>query len=61
MVIFFFQISHSNPTSYLKDTYREKEHSNKTSGLTKSMNMDIWVVGTSSQFFVRSSYTETKF
>ena len=31
----------------LKDTHREKAPSNKTPPLTKSMNMDIWVVGTS--------------
>ena len=29
-----------------RDTHREKAPSNKTPGLTKSMNMDIWVVGT---------------
>ena len=27
----------------------------------KSMNMDIWIVGTSNQFFVRDSYTEIFF
>ena len=26
----------------------------------KSKNMDIWVVGTSNQFFVRGSESETK-
>ena len=30
----------------LKDTYWEKALSNKTPAPTKSMNMDIWVVGT---------------
>ena len=30
----------------LNDTYKEKAPSNKTSGLRKSMNMDIWVVVT---------------
>ena len=29
--------------------------------LQKSMNMDIWVVGTPNQLFRRGSYTETKF
>ena len=29
--------------------------------LTKIMNMNIWVVGTSNQLFRRSSYTDTKF
>ena len=27
----------------------------------KSMNMDIWIVGTSNQLFVRDSYTEKFF
>ena len=29
----------------VKDTHREKARSNKTPALTKSTNMDIWVVG----------------
>ena len=37
----------------LKDTHRKKKTpSNKTSTLSKSMNMDIWVVGTSNQLFL---------
>ena len=44
----------------LKDTHREKAPSNKTPALTKSMNMDIWVFGTSNQLFARGSLTETK-
>ena len=32
---------------------REKAPSNKTPALTKIMNMDIWVVGTLNQLFVR--------
>ena len=44
-----------------KVTYREKAPSNKNPALTKSMNMDIWIVATSNQLFIRSSYTETKF
>ena len=39
----------------LKDTNMEKTPSNKTSALTKSTNMGIWVVGTSNQLFVRGS------
>ena len=39
----------------LKDTHRGKAPSN-----TKSMNMDIWVVGKSNQLFIRGSETETK-
>ena len=38
--------------SLIKDTQREKVASNKTPVLTKSMNMDIWVVGTSNQIFI---------
>ena len=44
-----------------KDTHREKPPSNKTPALTKSMNMDIWAVGSSNQLFIRDCYTETKF
>ena len=45
----------------MKDTHRKKAPSNKTPGLTKSMSMDIWVVGTSDQLSVKGSCTETKF
>ena len=38
----------------VKDTYKEEAPSNKTPALTKSINMDIWVVGTPNQL------TETK-
>ena len=34
-----------------KDTQKEKLHFKDT----KSMNMDIWVVGTSNELFIRSS------
>ena len=37
------------------DTHREKAPLNKTSALTESTNMDIWVVGTSNQLFIRGS------
>ena len=33
--------------------HREKASSNKTSAFTKSVNMEIWVVGISNQLFVR--------
>ena len=33
----------------------------KTPALTKIMNMDNLVVGTSNQLYIRGSYTETKF
>ena len=39
----------------LKNTHREKAPSNKTSVLTRSVNMDIWDVGISDQFFLRGS------
>ena len=45
----------------LKDTHRVKAPSNKTPEITKSINMDIWVVGTSNQLIIKGSYTETKF
>ena len=48
-----WKIGNSNPTNYLKDTHREKASSNKTPALTKSTNMDIGVVGTSNQLFIR--------
>ena len=37
---------------YNKDTHREKTHSNETPVLTKK-NMDVWVVATSNQPFLR--------
>ena len=36
-----------------KDAHREKAPSIKTPALKKSMNMDIWEVGTSNQLFIR--------
>ena len=39
----------------INDTRREKSPSNKTPGLTKSTNIDIWVIGTSNQLFIRGS------
>ena len=36
-----------------KDIHWEKAPSNETPTLSKSMNMDIWVVGTSNQLFIR--------
>ena len=39
----------------IKDTHREKVPSNKTAALTKNMIMDIWVVGTLNQLFIRGS------
>ena len=51
----------NNSKSSLKNTHREKAPSNKITALTKSRNMSICVVGTSNQFFIRGSQTETKF
>ena len=45
----------------LRNTQREKTPSNKAPALTKNVNMDMWLVGSSNQVFVRGSYTETKF
>ena len=45
----------------LKDTHREKTPSNKTPAVVKSINMDIWVVDTSNQLFLKDPQTETKF
>lgn len=48
--------------SYLKGFHfkifltRNKTFSNKTQGLTKSMNMDLWVINTLNQPFLRGSY-----
>ena len=41
--------------SLVKDTYRDNAPTNKTSVLSKSINMNICVVGTENQFFVRGS------
>ena len=50
-----YWISVNKDTMSLKNIHREKTHSNKTPTLFKSMNMDIWVVSTSNQLFVRVS------
>ena len=45
----------------LKTLIGKKPPSYETSVLTKSMDMDIWVVGTSNELFIKGSYIETKF
>ena len=50
-----------NYAKWFKDTHRRKAPTNKTPALTKSMNMDIRIVGTLNQLFIRDSYTEIKF
>ena len=44
----------------VKDTDEKNAPSNKTPVLTKSMNIDIWVVGTSNQVFIRGFHIEKK-
>ena len=39
----------------VKDNHREKSLSNENPVLTKSTNIDIWVVGTANQLFIRGS------
>ena len=64
------QFVDKNPVDYtiicpswhiLKDNYRENAPSSKTKSLTKIINMNIWVIGTLKQLFIRGSYTEIKF
>ena len=45
----------------LKDTYKENTPSYKTQALTKSMNLDIYIVGTLDQHFTVGSNSEIKF
>ena len=40
---------------HIRDTYREKVPSNKTSALREITNMGVWAVGTLSQLFIRGS------
>ena len=42
----------------IKDTRRESTPSNKTQAITKIMNMDILLIGTLNQIFIRGSYTQ---
>ena len=39
----------------IKDTQKKKSTSNKIPALTKGINVDIWVVGTSKHIFIRGS------
>ena len=59
MIFHFFcwwkQCSYWFDRNKLKNSHREKAPSNKTQAFTKSVNMDIWVVGTSNQLFIRGS------
>ena len=55
IILFNFNIKTKNRLNVLKDTHREKAPSNKTPALTKSTNMNIWLVGTSNQLFKTDS------
>ena len=44
-----------------KDIRKENISSNKTKTLIKSVNMNIWEIGTFSQLLIRGSYTPIKF
>ena len=48
-------VTYLNKVYSLKDNHMDKAPSNKTPALTESTNMGIWVVGTTSQLFVRGS------
>ena len=50
-----------NSLEYLKDTHRDNALTNKTQTLVKSVNMNIWVIDTLNQLFIRDSYIEIKF
>ena len=43
----------SGKKSIVKDTHRKKAPINKAPALTKSINKNIWAVGTSNQLFMR--------
>lgn len=43
-----------------KDTQREKSRPGRTPGLTKSLNMNIWIVGAVNQLFKGGSYNKIK-
>ena len=44
----------------VQDSHTENTPSNKTQALTKSTNMDIWLIGTLTQLFIRGFYTRIK-
>ena len=45
----------ANTLKRLKNTYREKTPSNKTTVLRKSTNMGVWAPGTLNELFIRGS------
>ena len=54
-------MKNNNANNKAKDTHRENRPSNKTQALTRSMNMDIWVIGTLNEIFKRGFSTQIKF
>ena len=42
-------------SNQFKDTHREKAFSNETPSLSKSMDLDIWMVGTLNHLFIQGS------
>ena len=50
-----------NLSIILKEMHRENTLSINTQALTKSMNMEIWVVFTSNELFIKGSYSQIKF
>ena len=59
--ILYFYIDPTFTLKHAKDNHREKAPSNKSPALKKIIDMNIWVVGTLSQLFIRGSYTKTNF
>ena len=51
----------SRISSVFKDIHRKNIPSSKTQVLTKNTNMDIWVIGTLNELFIRSFYTRINF
>ena len=48
-------IVHIHIQLLIEDTHWEKDPSNETPAFTKGTNMDIWIVGTTNQLFIRGS------
>ena len=53
--ILYFYIDPTFTLKHAKDNHREKAPSNKSPALKKIIDMNIWVVGTLSQLFIRGS------
>ena len=45
----------------IEDTHRRNAASNKFKALTRRMKMDIWVVSSLNQLFIRGTYSNIKF